>query len=204
MATEHAEGREKARTAVADSPTGPFRYLGSVKPEGQDSRDQTLFVDDDGKAYRIYSSEGNKTTYVSLLSDDYLKHTGRFARIFEGRFMEAAAVFKRAGKYYFIGSGCTGWDPNAARSAVADSIWGPWKELGNPCRGKDADRTFGAQSAFVVPVAGKEDAFIFVADRWKKEDLRDSRYVWLPLRFEDGKPVVEWRDAWDLSVFGGR
>ncbi len=56
----------------------------------------------------------------------------------------------------------------------------------------------------MVPVVGKEDAFNFVADRWKKEDLRDSRYVWLPLRFEDGKPVVEWRDAWDLSVFGGR
>src|SRR5208283_2986453 len=82
--------------------------FGSVRPEGQDSRDQTLFQDDDGKAYRIYSSENNDTTCISLLTDDYLKHSGRFARVFEKRPMEAQAVFKRGGKYWFIGSICTG------------------------------------------------------------------------------------------------
>jgi hypothetical protein len=35
-----------------------------------------MFQDDDGKAYRIYSSENNDTTYISLLTDDYLKHNG--------------------------------------------------------------------------------------------------------------------------------
>ena len=73
-------------------------------------------------------------TGSSVLTDDYLKHSGKFARVFEKRRMEAQVVFKHAGKYWFVASGCTGWDPNPARSAVADSIWGPWKELGNPCR----------------------------------------------------------------------
>jgi len=36
----------RAGVAVADSPTGRFQYVGSVKPEGSDSRDQTLFVDE--------------------------------------------------------------------------------------------------------------------------------------------------------------
>jgi hypothetical protein len=191
----------RAGVAVADRATGPFTYLESVRPEGQDSRDQTLFQDDDGKAYRIYSSENNDTTYISLLTDDYLKHSGKFARVFEKRRMEAQAVFKRAGKYWFIASDCTGWDPNPARSAVADSIWGPWTELGNPCRGPGETGTFGGQSAFVFPVAGKTNAFIFMADRWNKTNLVDSRYVWLPLQFNDRQPLVEWIQSWDLSFF---
>ena len=40
-----------------------------------------------------------------------------------------------------------------------------------------------------------------MADRWNKTDLQDSRYLWLPLRIVDGRPVVEWADRWDLSVF---
>ena len=65
-----------AGVAVSDSPTGVFTYLGSMHPNGQISRDMTLFKDDDGKAYHIYSSEQNSTLYISLLSDDYLKPSG--------------------------------------------------------------------------------------------------------------------------------
>jgi hypothetical protein len=36
-----------AGVAVSDSPLGPFTYLGSFKPNGQDCRDQTVFKDDD-------------------------------------------------------------------------------------------------------------------------------------------------------------
>jgi hypothetical protein len=176
----------RAGVAVADQPAGPFSYLESVRPEGQDSRDQTLFQDDDGKAYRIFSSENNDTTYISLLTDDYLKHTGRFVRVFEKRRMEAPVVFKHGGQYWFIGSDCTGWAPNAARSASAPSIWGPWTELGNPCRGPAAGETFGAQSTFVFPVAGRSNAWVFMADRWNKTNLVDSRYLWLPVRFQNG------------------
>ena len=73
--------------------------------------------------------------------DDYLKPAGKYARIFIGRSMEAPVVFKRGKKYYSIASDCTGWQPNAARSAVADNIFGPWTELGNPCRGNGAEQT---------------------------------------------------------------
>lgn len=211
----------KSGVAIADSPVGPFQYLGGFRPNagvwpvnvteadksgtilardfegGQMARDMTLFVDDDGKAYHFYASEENPTMHVSLLGDDYLKPSGKYARIFVGRSMEAPAVFKRGGKYYIIASDCTGWKPNAARSAVADHPFGPWKELGNPCVGENAELTFQSQSTFVLPVQGKKDAFIFMADRWKQWDLADSRYIWLPISFDaSGKPVIQWRNEW--------
>ncbi len=191
----------RAGVAVADSPEGPFQYHGSVKPEGADSRDQTLFVDDDNKAYRIYSSESNHTVYISLLTDDWLKHAGKYTRVFEGLSLEGEALFKRSGKYYLLASHCTGWDPNPAYAAVADSIWGPWRELGNPCRGPDAETTFHSQSTYVFQVAGLNDAYVFMADQWNKTDLPNSRYVWLPVLFRGRGPQLEWLDEWDLSFF---
>lgn len=70
--------------------------------------------------------------------------------------MEAPAIFKKDGLYYFMGSGCTGWKPNAARSAVAPSIWGPWTELGNPCQGENSETTFHSQSTYILPVSGRK------------------------------------------------
>jgi hypothetical protein len=73
--------------------------------------------------------------------------------------------------------------------------------IGDPCTGKDSEITFFAQSAFVFPVAGKKEAFIAMFDRWNKDNLRDSRYVWLPVQFISEQVKIQWRDAWDLSIF---
>lgn len=192
----------RAGVAISDHPTGPYEYLGSLRPNGAMSRDMTLFQDEDGRAYHFFSSENNATMHVSLLTSDYLEPSGKVARIFEGLSREAPAVFKHQGKYYLISSGCTGWDPNQAEIARADSPFGPWEILGNPCQGEGAEITFSAQSTFVLPVNGKADAFIFMADIWKKERLADSRYVWLPIQIQpDASMVIRWMDEWDLSFF---
>jgi len=190
-----------AGVAVADSPTGPFKYLGSFRPNNAMSRDQTVFVDDDGKAYHFTSSENNQTMYISELTDDYLRPTGKFTRNFIGEAREAPAVFKKDGKYYMLTSGCTGWDPNQAGLHVADNPLGPWKNLGNPCTGPEAEKTFYGQSTYVQPVAGKKGLYIAMFDRWNKTDLEDSRYIWLPLNFEGGKISVPWRESWSLDEF---
>jgi hypothetical protein len=176
-----------------------LNLLGRDFEGGQMARDMTLFVDDDGAAYHIYSSEDNSTMHISRLSDDYLSHSGEYIRVFVNRFMEAPALFKRQGKYYLIASGCTGWAPNAARSAVAESIWGPWEEAGNPCRGEQADITFGAQSTYILPVAGKTDCYIFMADQWNPKNAIDGRYIWLPIEFEHDKPVIYRKEEWKLE-----
>ena len=259
----HLELKEEryrsARTAVAvaDSPTGPYTYIRSMRPNaghwplnvreehkdpesvadaieaeesepfsgglnmrtlqynligahfegGQMARDMTLFVDDDGTAYHVYTSEHNATLHIGELTEDYLAHTGRYLRIFEHRWMEAPALFRREGKYYLLASGCTGWDPNGARSAVADSIFGPWLELENPCVGVNPasklgpEKTFGGQSTYVLRVEGLDDAYIAMFDVWRPDNAIDGRYLWLPIEFTDQRYTVQWRDEWSLEEF---
>jgi len=251
------QGYKAARSgvAVADTPTGPFTYLYSMRPNagvwplnfpkdqqlplspkefthlkslkisggngansdgakgflvrrdfegGQMARDMTLFVDDDGTAYHVFASEENSTLHISQLSEDYLKPAGRYIRTFEGQYNEAPALMKHLGKYYLISSGCTGWAPNAARSAVADEILGNWTSLGNPSIGTEEQKktTFDSQSTHILPVDGKPGAFIFMADRWRPKNAIDGRYVWLPLQFDARRhPILEWKDKWDLRAF---
>lgn len=170
--------------------------------KGQMSRDMTLYVDVDGTAYHIHASEENLTLHISELTKDYLDFTGRYIRVLPTGHNEAPAVFRKDGKYYMITSGCTGWAPNAARLLISDAIDGNWEYVKNPCTGEDKDLTFHAQSTYILPVEGKKDAFIFMADRWMPENAIDGRYIWLPVRFgDDGMPYLEWMDEWNLEIF---
>ncbi|MFI5154762.1 MAG: glycoside hydrolase family 43 protein [Chitinophagales bacterium] len=189
-------GYAHAGLAVSEKAAGPYKYVGSMRPNGQESRDMTIFQDEDGRAYMIYSSEGNKTMHITQLSDDYLKPGPGFKRILVNANREAPALFKSGRKYYLITSLCTGWDPNMALYAEAAEPMGEWKSEGNPCTGPGADSTYHAQSSYVLPIAGKNNQFVFISDRWNKTNLEDSRYVWLPLTMREGKPVIEWKAAW--------
>lgn len=229
------QGYRAARTgiAVADRVTGPYTYVRSVRPTamkwpvnhatndvseaskhlrrdfavGQMSRDMTLFVDDDAKAYHIFASEENRTLHLCALTDDYLDYTGKYLRLRVECSTEAPALCKYQGRYYLIGSGCTGWNPNPAHSAVATSIWGPWKDTGNPTRGinpfnqKGPEVTFGGQSTFILPVHGKPDLFIAMFDIWRPKDAIDGRYVWLPITFTpEGQFEIHWQSEWTLDA----
>lgn len=202
------KGYSAAKTgiALANRPEGPFVLVRTLRPNGAMSRDMTVFVDDDGKAYHFFSSEDNRTMHVDELTEDYLDYTGKSTRIFENDETEAPAVFKHGGLYWLVGSGCSGWSPNTARLYRAKSPTGPWERLGNPCRGRNPNNgmgpelTWGGQSTFVLPVAEKPDAFIAMFDIWRPDNQVDSRYVWMPVRFDaDGVPYFEWVPEWDPS-----
>ncbi|KAI9089277.1 hypothetical protein K1719_029556 [Acacia pycnantha] len=206
--------------AISDAPDGPFDYLGCQRPHGCESRDMTIFKDDDGVAYLIYSSEDNSELHIGPLTEDYLNVTSVMRRIFVGQRREAPALFKHRGTYYMITSGCTGWAPNEALAHAAESILGPWETLGNPCIGGNKvfqQTTFFSQSTFIFPLPGLPGSFIFMADRWNSADLRDSRYVWLPLivagpadrplEFNFEFPLwsrvsIYWHRKWRLSRVG--
>jgi hypothetical protein len=234
---EHrGKGYATARTAVAiaDKVTGPYRFHKSHRPnrgewpigydpastndktvdllkrdhaKGQMSRDMTVFVDSDGRAFHIGAAEENYTLHISLLTPDYLDFTGKFSRVEPGGHNEAPAICKHDGKYWLITSGCTGWDPNEARSFVADSMAGPWKALGNPCKGPHPaggmgpERTWGGQSTFILPVHGKPGAFIAMFDVWRPKNPIDGRYLWLPVHFDDGRILVNFPQRWKLDDF---
>jgi hypothetical protein len=174
---------------------------------GQMSRDQTVFVDADGMAFQIAAAEENLSVHIRELTPDYLDFSGEWVQIIPGGHNEAPAIFEYDGSYYLLASGATGWDPNAARSFRAPSIWGPWESLGNPTEGVNPsnglgpERTFGGQSTFILSVEGKPGAFIAMFDMWRPRNHTDSRYLWLPVTLEDGLFVVKWMDEWDLSVF---
>lgn len=169
---------------------------------GQMARDMTLFVDDDGKAYHIYASEENLTLNIAELSDDYLSHSGRYVRVAPAGHNEAPAIFKRNGTYWMITSGCTGWDPNAARMFSAPSIFGPWEQHPNPCRGDKSEITYGGQSTYILPIPGKKDLYMFMADIWRPRNPIDARYIWLPIQFdENGTPYLEWMDEWNIEDY---
>lgn len=186
------KGTKEWRNGIYD---GMFLYRDLGK--GQMTRDMTIYVDDDEKAYHIFSSEENNTLHIVELSDDYRGHTGKYVRVLPGGGNEAPTIFKKDGKYWLIASGCTGWAPNPARMAVADNIWGPWKELKNPCVGEKAKTTFDTQGTFIFKLDGDTDKWIFMADRWTPNNLGDSRHIWLPIEFDkNGTPVLKWVDMW--------
>jgi hypothetical protein len=168
---------------------------------GQMSRDMTLYVDDDGTAYHITSSEENQTLHISKLSEDYTSFTDTYYRVLPGESNEAPAIFKYKKKYYLFASGTTGWNPNPGRSYVSDNIFGPYKPLGNPVKGSNEDMatTFASQSTFILKVENKANHFIFMGDRWNGNNLIDSRYIWLPIVFEKKKPVIYWKPINYLS-----
>jgi hypothetical protein len=218
----------RSGVAVADKATGPYVYQGSFRPNagvwpanlppdqkdpaksvlardfetGQMARDMTVFVDDDGTAYHLYASEENHTLHISRLSPDYLRPAGEYARMKPFGDDEAPAIFKHQDKYYLVTSGLTGWAPNPAKSYVASHILGPWTPLGNPVRGtaEQAGITFGGQSTHALTLKRNGcQRHILMLDIWRPKNPIDGRYAWLPVEWEDGKPVLRWRERWSLA-----
>jgi beta-xylosidase len=194
----------RAAVAVSDVVTGPYKFLHSFRPNGNMSRDMTLFRDADQSAYLMYSSRDNYDLRIGKLTGDFLQVTSEDKLLFSNH-REAPALFFYNNYYYLITSGCTGWKPNKAAIHRATSVWGPWQELPyNPMEGAKAETTFDGQSTYVLPLAGKKDAFIFLADKWNPGNLRDSRYLWLPVQFRNSEPFIEWIDKWDLTLFSSK
>jgi Glycosyl hydrolases family 43 len=189
--------------AVATSPLGPFQFLRAFRPNGQMSRDMTLFVDEEGTAWHIGASEDNATLHLNRLTPDYLDCEPDFARAFVDTYLEAPALVFQDGWYHLIGSYCTGWAPNACRHGIARSVAGPWQELPNPCVGYDNGFTFYSQSTYLLRPAGS-DAVIYCGDRWAPKNAIDGTYVWLPLEIKDGDATLRWRDSWRLSDVGAK
>lgn len=222
------QGDTKTAVAYADDIKGPYKYLYSFRPNanfwpqnateqmkqlsddnrlsrdfvgGQSACDSAMFVDDDGKAYQIYAAEGNSLLHISLLSDDYLRPSGQYVRIENIKAVHSPCVFKNDGKYYIITNKSAGLVYDESVAYVADSMWGTWYEIGNPCDGEGSDKTFYSIGKCVMPIASMPGKFIFIAERYMPHNAIESRYVWLQMSFIKGAPVVRWNKQWDFSIF---
>ena len=205
-------GQAKVCVAQADKIEGPYTLVDVFRPNDHDSRDQTLFLDTDGRAYHICSTNMNTNTNIALLSDDYLTPTATENLQLLGKKYEAASIFKVGDIYYGLFSGCTGWTPNRGRYTYTYDLLGEWVSGNdfkdqdgstgiNFCIDKGKDNTYQSQSAYVFPVQGKDKCFVYMGDRWNSGNVQSSKYIWLPVSIRSGYPAVRWYDRWNLSIF---
>lgn len=201
---EKGDGYGAARVcvAVSDSIAGPYVLYKTFRPNDHESRDQTLFLDSDGKAYHFGSTDMNTNMNVAMLREDFLEPSDKETKILNSHKCEAPAIFKVGDMYFGLFSGCTGWDPNPGRMAYTFDILGEWNYDGTNFA-TDALRhtTYGSQSACVFKIEGKENAYVYVGDRWNPKDVGNSDHIWLPISMRSGYPTVAWMDEWDTTVF---
>jgi hypothetical protein len=201
----HWEGQNyaeaKAGVFTSASVDGNYTYRSAFQPNGNMSRDDTLFRDDDGKAYFLSAANENADLMLYELSADYLTIGRQVATLFKGMKREAPALFKDQGRYFLITSAATGWDSNQAKYATAASIEGPWSALQNVGDGT----TYDTQSTYVLPVRGPQGTtYVYAGDRWQDPDLGSSKYIWLPLEVEaSGRLTLDYYPEWQLNAGAG-
>lgn len=204
MHRENVRDYNEAQCAVAtcDTVDGKYAWQGMFNPNGNMSRDCTLFQDDDGSAYFLSSARNNADMIVYKLTDDYLKVAEQMTVLSPNLYREAPCLFKRDGTYYLITSFCTGTWPNTQHYSTARAMKGPWSSP-RKLTGDDTWNTYYSQGAFVLTVRGSEKtSYLYCADRWQ---VNPMRHVWLPMEFTaDGSIApLRWADSWTLDAVTG-
>jgi hypothetical protein len=190
----------EAGVFTCDTVDGDYKLVRHFRPNDNMSRDDTLFKDDDGKAYFLSAANENADLGLYELDADYTNITRQITTLWAGSYREAPAIVKSSGRYFIVSSGATGWDPNQQKYATATSLNGPWSSLTNV-----GDSTgFDTQTTYVLPVQGsRATTYIYMGDRWQDPDLLSSKYIWLPLKVSDTKLALDFYDSWQLNLTTG-
>jgi len=190
----------EAGVFTSDSIDGDYVQVRHFRPNGNMSRDDTLFKDDDGRAYVLSAANDNADSALYELTDDYTDIARQITTLWAGSYREAPAIMKVGGTYFIVNSGATGWDPNQQQYASAPSMDGPWSALS-----KLGDATgYDSQSAFIIPLRGtKTTTYIYAGDRWQDPDLKSSKYIWLPITVKGNELTMDYYASWQLDVTTG-
>jgi len=195
--------------ATSSSPTGKFAFdhIQDTLPGvvNVTSGDQTVFVDDDGKAYLICSSSsGREYLYVApLRASDFLA-VQTATQIFKSAGREGNCMFKYRGRYYFCSSDLHGWNASHTYVISATSITGTYSTesvMGTT----DMDFSHVSQTGFFVSVPGTADTtVIFAGDRWSDFAGNGLGYnQWTPLSFSGTAPSMNSVTEWNLDAQTG-
>ncbi|MBN1605492.1 MAG: family 43 glycosylhydrolase [Polyangiaceae bacterium] len=190
----------EAGVFTSDTVDGHYELVRHFRPNSNMSRDDTLFKDDDDKAYFLSAANENADLALYELDADYTNISRQITTLWAGSYREAPAIVKSNGRYFIVSSGATGWDPNQQKYATATSMNGPWSSLSNL-----GDATgFDTQTTYVLPVQGsRATMYIYMGDRWQDPDLLGSKYIWLPLKVSDTKLALDFYDSWQLNLTTG-
>jgi hypothetical protein len=195
--------------ATSSTPNGKFAFdhIQDTLPGvvNVTSGDQTVFVDDDGKAYLVFSSaSGRAHLYVApLRSSDFLA-VDQATEIYKGAGREGNCMFKYRGRYYFCSSDLHGWNASHTYVISATSITGTYSSetvMGNT----DMDFSHVSQTGFFFRVDGTKDTtVVFAGDRWSDFAGNGLGYnQWMPLSFSGTAPSMNSVSEWTLDAATG-
>ena len=134
--------QERICVATASSPTGPFKQADKVSmiPD-QHTIDNTIFIDDDGKAYLVYvlikrgfhikmaELESNLTTIKKGRHTTCIEPRQKWELLSKNPVNEGPSIIKHKGVYYMLYSGNGYTNPRyGVGYATANNIRGPWKK----------------------------------------------------------------------------
>ncbi len=192
-------GASEAAVFYCDSVNGPYKFHWAGRPLDVKSRDCNVFVDNDGTAYFISTTNENRDLGLFRLSDDYLSvvsHTVLFA----GQGREAPAIVRVGDTYFMISSACTGWDPNQAKLSYSSSLTSGWSGLSNIGNGISYD----TQAASILTVQGsKGTTYLYVGDRWQDPGLAESKTIIFPIQFSGKSCTFAYRQQFDVNFATG-
>ena len=169
--------------------------------------DQTVFTDEDGKDYLIFSNrEGRSRGFVSKFreSDSLRIEPGVEIRRGDGR--EGNAMFKLDGKYYHAASALHGWNTsvNYVNESTSGNIQGSYSsEFVLP--GTEMDYSHVTQTGFFVTVKGtKQTTVIYAGDRWADFAWNGIGYnQWVPITKTGARPQFHSVSQWQFNITTG-
>ncbi len=139
---EDEGGYNAAKIFLAQiTPKGGIEVGTKARPLGHDSRDQSLFVDDDGTGYLLSATNTNQDINIYKLDETWTKPISLVNTICRGKRRETPAIIKKDGEYYFFSSRASGWYPSQTMYASTTNLAGEWTEL----REIGNNSTFGTQ-----------------------------------------------------------
>jgi hypothetical protein len=109
----------------------PGESRGEVTFDGRpfecDSRDQSVFIDDDGTAYVLSSGLGD--TYIFRLNADWTDVVEHVNTVFVDSWRETPHILRRGDTYFFYGSRQSGWYPSQTEYSITTDLGGDWAAL---------------------------------------------------------------------------
>ena len=192
-------GASEAACFSSDKINGTHRLEWSGRPLGIKSRDCNVFVDSDGTAYFISTTEENQHLGLFRLSDDYLS-IAEHTQLFPWQRREAPAIVKLDNKYFMFSSACTGWAPNQCKLSWSHNLKSGWSQLENI----GDNKAFRTQPAAILEIKGnKSTTYLYVGDRWKDPTLAESKTIIFPVTFTDTSCDFRYRDSFEINYETG-
>ncbi|MFH8252986.1 family 43 glycosylhydrolase [Microbacterium sp. B2969] len=184
------DGQAGVLLLQGDSPTDDFEF-GNVQKRIVNSPtdatgDQTVFSDDDGNDYLIFSnSSGRARAFVSKLAEsDSLSIEPAVQIGYNPQGREGNAMFEFEDRYYMAASALHGWNtsPNYVIQSQTDQIQGEYSgEFVLP--GTEMDYSHVTQTGFFVTVKGtKKETVLYAGDRW-------ADFAWNGLGYNQWVPI---------------